>query len=62
MYSAGVSVENAMNFVNQPIIREVTKYASDNALSIGKFKNAIDFVAAKYGVKINAKTKVTPMY
>ena len=62
MYSAGVSVENALNFVNQPIIREATKYASDNALSIGKFKDAIDFVAAKYGVKIDARTKVTPMY
>jgi len=46
-YSAGITIETALNFVNQPIIREVTKYASDNALSIGKFKEAIEFVSEK---------------
>ena len=51
-YSAGITIETALNFVNQPIIREITKYASDNALSIGKFKEAIDFVAKKYKISI----------
>ena len=54
-YSAGISTKVALNFVNQPIIREVTQYAADNALSIGKFKNAIDFIAKKYGIS-NLKT------
>ena len=46
-YSAGIPIETALNFVNQPIIREVTKYAADNALSIGKFHEAIEFVSKK---------------
>ena len=54
-YSAGIPIKTALNFVNQPIIREVTKYAADNALSIGKFKDAIDHIAKKYNIK-NLKT------
>ena len=60
-YSAGITIETALNFVNQPIIREVTKYASDNALSIGKFKEAIDFVAAGYGVRAGAIVPISTM-
>tara|TARA_R110000737_G_scaffold79450_1_gene111362 strand:+ start:3484 stop:9660 length:6177 start_codon:yes stop_codon:yes gene_type:complete len=49
-YNAGIPIRTALNFVNQPIIREVTKYASDNALSIGKLDEAIEFVNKKYGI------------
>ena len=55
-YSAGIPIKTALNFVNQPIIREVTKYAADNALSIGKLNEAIAFVNKKYGGK-NLKTE-----
>lgn len=60
-YSVGIPIKTALNFVNQPIIREATKYASDNALSIGKFKEAIDFVAAKYNVKAGAIVPISTM-
>ena len=55
-YNAGIPIRTALNFVNQPIIREVTKYATDNALSIGKFHEAIEFIAKKYGIG-NLKTE-----
>ena len=60
-YSAGIPIKTALNFVNQPIIREVTKYAADNALSPGKFKEAIEYVAKSYNIKDLKTTNIVDM-
>lgn len=60
-YSAGIPIRTALNFVNQPIIREATKYAADNSLSIGKFHEAVEFVSKKYGIKNLQITDVVGM-
>ena len=60
-YNAGIPIRTALNFVNQPIIREVTKYATDNALSIGKFHEAVDFIAKKNNIKSINIEKVVGM-
>ena len=58
-YSLGIPIETAINFVNQPIIREVIQDAKINSRSLGAFKSSIDFIASKYKWKIG--NEVTPM-
>ena len=50
-YSLGLPIDTALNFVNQPIIREITDDAKLNARSLGEFNQSIDKIAKKY--KIN---------
>ena len=60
-YSVGIPIRTALNFINQPIIREVIEDATNNSKTLGKFYESIDAVAKAYGITGLKLEPVVPM-